>query len=156
MYKISAFQGLLGVLGVVMIWKQRYNQSGSRRKQAFAEEVFSFKRSCARMAMATGTAGLWGFCAPRLIFSQRFCEEFHSHRTESPPNYHQVLFHPSKNLSFLKLAPHQPTKPTKPGAAAAREDDAPTVRLGSCRILATALRHSVGTAMGNVAEVGFG
>ena len=38
-------------------------------------------------------------------------------------------------------------------AAAAREDDAPTVRLGSCRFLATALRHSVGTAMGNVAEI---
>jgi len=36
------------------------------RKHVFAEEVFSFKRSCARTAMAPGTAGLWDFCAPRL------------------------------------------------------------------------------------------
>jgi len=62
------------------------------------------------------------------------------------------MIQPPKRPSLSSSHPHQPSQP---GAAAAREDDAPTVRLGSCRILATALRHSVGTAMGNVAEVGF-
>ena len=78
------------------------------------------------------------------------------HRIQpSPPNHHyqcfnKSCFNPPKDPHFPQAIPTN-----RPGAAAAREDDAPTVRLGSCRILATALRHSVGTAMGNVAEVGF-
>ena len=87
------------------------------RKHVFAEEVFSFKRSYVRMATATGTAGLWDFCAPRLSFATSF------------PNRHflavlKILFmnlptssstiqlnQPPKNPTFLKPSP--PTEPTR-------------------------------------------